>query len=80
MSDPDEQERFAASVREFVRGMSDNEFQTFVVETRPPDELRPGDAGRAAAAIRHGHRTAGAAAAGRAAAQLRHQTDREDTE
>lgn len=49
MSASDEQQRLESELREYVRGMSDDEFRAFVTETRPPDEPRPGDAGRAAA-------------------------------
>lgn len=72
MTDAEQEELFAAAVREHVRGMSDSDFRAFVAETRSPNEPRPGDAGRAAAAIRHGQQTSGGAA-GRAAAERRDQ-------
>lgn len=54
MTDAEEHELFAAAVREHVRALSDSDFRTFVAETRPPTEPRPGDAGRREAAKRHG--------------------------
>lgn len=74
MSAADEQLRLESELREYVRGMSAAEFDQFVTETRPPDEPRPGDAGRAAAARRHGGQggRSGPGAAGRAALERRH--------
>lgn len=73
MTDAEEQELFDARVREYVRGLDAGAFEQFVTETRPPAEPRPGDAGRAAAARRHGqHVTSGPGAGGRAAAARRH--------
>jgi hypothetical protein len=49
----DERQLFESALREHVRTMSDDDFDTFVAETRPPTP-RSGDAGRAAAAKRFG--------------------------